>query len=117
VIGSAVGRNDRMVAWCVSPKWSTVSRGWASRVSPKFCYGQTKRNRAVSAYCHRSGNVLRLISIIMFSSRKSRAIFEFAGAMVASYDLTYCVGRPGMGVTMMIMSIYLVIAGAWDLAG
>jgi hypothetical protein len=55
--------------------------------------------------------------MIMFSSRKSRAIFEFAGAMVASYDLTYCVGRPGMGVTMMVMSIYLVIAGAWDLAG
>ena len=53
----------------------------------------------------------------MFSSLKSRALFEFAGSFIASYDLTYCVGHPFMGCACMIMSIYLVIAGAWDLAG
>jgi len=56
------------------------------------------------------------IPAIMFSSPKSRAVFEFAGSLIASYDLTYCVGRPFMGCACMIMSIYLVIAGAWDLA-
>jgi hypothetical protein len=57
-----------------------------------------------------------LTSTIMFSSPRSRAIFEIAGSIIASYDLTYCVGRPLMGSACMIMSIYLVIAGAWDLA-
>jgi len=53
----------------------------------------------------------------MFSLLKSRALFEFAGSAIASYDLTYCVGHPFMGRACMIMSIYPVIAGAWDLAG
>jgi hypothetical protein len=84
---------------------------------PKFCYRQIPTNPGCSANCHRAGQVCRLNPRIMFSSRKSQAIFEFAGSMVASYDLTYCVGHPVEGVAMMVTSIYLVIAGAWDLAG
>jgi len=54
---------------------------------------------------------------MVFSSRRSEAFFQFAGSMTAGFDLTYCVGQPLLGTVMMISSIYLVVVGAWNLAG
>jgi len=58
--------------------------------------------------------ISRLQAVI--SHPKCHAWIELAGAGFASYDLAMCIGHPLLACAYMMMSIYLVIAGAWHLA-